>query len=360
MIHRNTQVTAGLGIALLAFVLTAGAGPSAQPQTPVVARPLSFQNFTAKNGLSSDMILSVAVQGELVWLGTYAGGATLYDKARKTFTAYTTKGEPQDKVDDGQSINWKNRLPYNHVSAIRVDGDQVWFGTYFYGFGGGGISAYRPNGQPRWRKFTTFDRRAKKVVSLVVDAASVWVGSERGLSLLDRKTGQWAAFFSTQDGLAGNFVNALVDDGDALWIGTNAGVSRFDKVRRAWKTYGEDQGIGDLDIKSLARVGDTFWAGTSGGRLFAWDRARDRWADVAVPPSLPKGTVNALFARDGRVFVCRDDGLDVGDLASGRWEGLTSADGLPSDTILCGAPDRDGAWFGTDSGASFLRLPEQK
>lgn len=327
---------------------------------PVLSRPLTFQNLTVRDGLSSDMILSLAVQDDKVWFGTYGGGATLYDTVHKTFKAYTTKGEPQDRMDDGQSITWKNRLPYNHVSVIQTDGDQVWFGTSFYGFGGGGISAYRPKSPSPWRKFSTFNRRAKKVVCLAVEAAGVWVGSESGLSFLDRKTGQWAQFYSTPDGLAGNFVNAIVNGPDTLWAGTNAGISRFDKTRKTWKTYARKEGLDDLDIKALVRVGDALWAGTSGGMLFSFDRARDRWSPVVLPGGLAKGTVNSLAVGGGRVYVCRDDGVDVRDLASGLWDGLTMADGLPSDTVLCAAPTGDGVWFGTDAGASFLQLSEKK
>jgi len=33
-------------------------------------RPLSFQQITPKEGLSSEMVYSVAIQGEEVWFGT--------------------------------------------------------------------------------------------------------------------------------------------------------------------------------------------------------------------------------------------------------------------------------------------------
>ncbi len=365
MSHRNSRDKTARPslLILLALALTLPFGSTSSASTSgasILPKPLTFRNLSTKDGLSSDMILSLAVRGDQVWFGTYAGGATLFDTVRKTFKAYTTKGEPQDKIDDGQSINWKNRLPYNHVSAIQVDGDQVWFGTYFYGFWGGGISTYRPKSKSPWHKYSTFNRRAKKVVCLAVEPGGVWVGSERGLSYLDRKSGQWAAFYSTQDGLAGNFVNALVDEPDALWVGTNAGVSRLDKARKTWTSFGQAQGLEDLDIKSLARVGASLWAGTSGGRLFVLKDGRDRWESIARPDALPKGTVNALVARSGLVFVCRDDGVDIHDPASGAWEGLTSADGLPSDTILSAASAPEGIWFGTDMGASFLTLPTRK
>jgi len=354
MSYRNTKVVRILILsAVLACALT-------EARASVLSRPLSLQTLTVKQGLSSDMILSIAVQGEEVWFGTYAGGATLYNAAKKTFTTYTTKGVPEDKVDDGRSINWKNRLPYNHVSAIQVDGDRTWFGTYFYGFGGGGISTYQPKSKPAWKTFSTWDRRAKKIVSLAVDASTVWVGSDRGLTVLDKKTGQWTKFYSTQEGLAGNFVNAILDETGALWAGTNAGISRWDKTRKTWKTYGAKEGLTDLDVKALARTGDSLWAGTSGGLLFSLDNSQDRWTEVKVPASLPHGGINALAANGVSVFVCRDDGVGVCDTANGQWDGLTSADGLPSDTVLCAAAARDGLWFGTDQGASFLKTTGQK
>jgi hypothetical protein len=354
MSYRNTK----LGCRLAAVALFLGAFSSVRGA--VLPRPLQFQTLTSKDGLSSDMVLSVAVQGDLVWFGTYAGGATLYDPIRKTFKAYTTKGEPQDKKDNGSSINWQNLLAYNHVSAIRTDEDQIWFGTNFYGYGGGGISCYRPKSKLAWKRFSTFDRRAKKVIALAVEPKGVWVGTERGLSFLEKKSGQWAQFYSAQNGLAGNFVNALLLEAEALWAGTNAGVSRRDQGRTAWKNYGLKEGLTDLDIKALARVGDKLWAGTSGGQLFAYDQTSDRWARIEVPASLLHGGINSLAVRGALAFICRDDGLGIYDSAAGRWDGLTVADGLPSDTVLCAFPTKDGLWLGTDQGASFLHLPAQK
>jgi hypothetical protein len=176
-------------------------------------KPYSFQHFTPKEGLSSEMVYAIAVQGDEVWLGTYGGGVTLWDRAKKASRVFTTKGEPQEK-DDGVSIKWKNHPAYNDVWVILSDQDRIWFGTYFYGFGGGGISYYKPNRKNPWRVFNTNQGRAKKVVSLAVNQDHLWVGSEKGLSLLDKKTEKWTAFFSANEGLAGNFVNSLLLDRD--------------------------------------------------------------------------------------------------------------------------------------------------
>lgn len=319
-------------------------------------RPLSFQHLTPKDGLSSEMVYAIAVKGEEVWFGTYAGGATLYDRSRKLFKAYTTKGEPMEKVDDGKSIQWKNLLSYNHVSVIVPDADRVWFGTYFYGYDGGGISYYDPQKSPQWKKFTTNDGRAKKVVSMALDGETLWVGSEKGLNLLDKKAEGWKRFYSTQDGLSGNFVNAIVVQADSIYMGTSGGISRLQKSKKVWKTYSQKEGLTETEIKSLVKIGERIWAGGIGGNLFEYDSVLDRWKRLEPTDPLKSGGIHSITAIREKVFVCRDNGVSIHDLPTGQWESLTTTDGLLSNTVFCAAEDRNGLWFGTDKGVSRLML----
>jgi hypothetical protein len=322
----------------------------------VLKRPLSFQHVTPQDGLSSEMVFAIAVHGEEVWFGTYSGGATLYDKSKKIYKAYTTKGEPMDKVDKEVSINWQNLLPYNHVSVILPDVDRIWFGTYFYGFGGGGISYYHPRRNPPWRRFTTNDGRAKKINSMALDGDSVWVGSEKGLSLLDKKTEGWKRFYSTEDGLSGNFVNSILIQSDFVWMGTSGGISRFDKVKKTWKTYSQKEGLTETEIKSLVSIGRKIWAGGIAGTLFEYDPVSDHWNKIEPTDSLKNGGINSITVTKEKVLVCRDNGVSIYDIPTGQWESLTVSDGLLSHLVFCAAEDKNSIWFGTDKGASRLML----
>ncbi len=323
----------------------------------ILKRPLSFQQLTPKDGLKSEIILSLAVQGEQVWFGTYAGGVVLYDRSKKTFKTFTTKGEPQEK-DDGVSIKWKNHPAYNHVSVILPDKDRFWFGTYFYGFGGGGISYYNPKKKNPWRRFNTHKGVAKKIVSLAVDGEALWVGSEKGLSALDKKTEKWKTFYSTAEGLAGNFVNALLIQSDFLWAGTNAGISRLHKSQKVWKTYGQKEGLADLEIKSLARVGKKIWAGSSQGTLFEYEPRSDDWRKIEPADPLKNGGIHSLAVIKAMVFICRDNGVSIYAIDRDQWDSISTSDGLLSNTVFCAAEDKDGVWFGTDEGASRLHWPQ--
>ena len=330
------------------FVNPADAGP--------MKRPLSFQQVTPKEGLSSDMVYAIAVQGEEIWFGTYSGGATHYDKSNKVFKAYTTKGEPMDKVDNGKSINWQNLLPYNHVSAIVPDIDRIWFGTYFYGYGGGGMSYYQSQRNPPWKRFNTNNGRSKKIVSMALDGESLWVGSEKGLSLLDKKTEEWKRFYSTEDGLSGNFVNAILVQPDSVWMGTSGGISRLDKAKKTWRTFSQKEGLTETEIKSLAKVKQRIWAGGIGGILFEYDPISDHWRKIEATDSIRNGGIHSITVTQERVFICRDSGVSLYDLLTGQWESLTVSDGLLSNTVFCATEDKNSIWFGTDKGASRLIL----
>jgi ligand-binding sensor domain-containing protein len=342
-----------LMLILLVFSLFLYACGESKPQKKSAP---SFQHFTQKDGLSSEMVYAIAVQGEQVWFGTYGGGATLYDQGSNTWRVYTTKGEPMEQVDDGDSIKWQNLPSYNHVSFILPDQGRIWFGTYFYGFGGGGISYYAPQPSPHWRKFNTNNGRAKKVVSMALDGEYLWVGSEKGLNLFDKKTEGWKDFYSVENGLSGNFVNTLLVDADFLWIGTNNGISRFQKDKKIWRTFSPKEGLTEIEIKSLVKAGNRLWAGSVGGALFEYDPASDSWKKIESNDPLKNGAIHSIAVSQERMIVCRDNGVSLYHFSKGQWEALTVSEGLLSNTVFCAAEDKDSIWFGTDKGVSRLML----
>jgi ligand-binding sensor domain-containing protein len=194
---------------------------------------------------------------------------------------------------------------------------------------------------------------------MAVDGETVWVGSEKGLSLLDKKTEGWKGFYSTQNGLCGNFVNATLVRGDSLWLGTNGGISRFHKIKKTWKAYSQKEGLTETEIKSLVKLDERIWAGGIGGSLFEYDQAEDRWKKIEATDLLKNGGIQALVATKDRVFVCRDNGVSLYDLSTGQWDSFSASDGLLSNSVFHAAEDQNSMWFGTDKGVSRLLLAPQ-
>ena len=184
----------------------------------------------------------------------------------------------------------------------------------------------------------------------------MWVGSEKGLSFVDKRTDVWKGFYSPEDGLSGNFVNALLVQGEALWIGTNAGMTRFAKGKKTWRKYGTKEGLPEAEIKALGGVGQKIWAGSADGTLFEYEPISDRWKRLDPTDPLKNGGIYAMTVAKNRVWICRDNGVSVYDIAKGEWEAITPSDGLISGMVFSAADDRNGIWFGTEKGASHLIL----
>ena len=70
-----------LGIPGILALLVAGGLFCHPAAANPLRKPLSFQHVTPKDGLSSEMVFSIAVQGDDVWFGTEGGGATLFNTA---------------------------------------------------------------------------------------------------------------------------------------------------------------------------------------------------------------------------------------------------------------------------------------
>jgi photosystem II stability/assembly factor-like uncharacterized protein len=137
-------------------------------------------------------------------------------------------------------------------------------------------------------------------------------------------------------------------------MGTSGGISRLQKAKKVWKNYSEKEGLTEVEIKALVKVGQRIWAGGIGGNLFEYDSASDRWKRLEPTDSLKNGGIQSVAVTKEKVLVCRDNGVSVYDLPSGQWEPLTAADGLLSNNVFYAAEDKNSIWFGTDKGASQL------
>ena len=73
----------------------------------------TFVTYTQSDGLASDVVTCIALNGEAIWFGSADAGATRLDKITGDWRVFST--------DDG--------LLHNRVEAIAFDGDQLWFGT---------------------------------------------------------------------------------------------------------------------------------------------------------------------------------------------------------------------------------------
>ena len=72
-----------------------------------------FVTYTQSDGLASDVVTCIALNGEEIWFGSADAGVTRLNRNTGDWRVFN--------IDDG--------LSHNRVEAIAFDGDQLWFGT---------------------------------------------------------------------------------------------------------------------------------------------------------------------------------------------------------------------------------------
>jgi len=159
-----------------------------------------------------------APHGPVLWLGSDGAGAIERGTPvlDRLWPAWDVRGaEPLD-------ISRFALFPSEHVYAIAPDRDAVWFGT------ASALIQYSRTGA-----FTRIQPSGGGLVAAPVRALAVrheelWVGTDRGLSVLDIRSGAWRTFRAEDSSLPDDHVTALAWDGENLWGGTQCGAFRVD------------------------------------------------------------------------------------------------------------------------------------
>ncbi len=310
-----------LGVLLFALLpaLSSGADNTSQATPERNAAPSSntdpfsrWEIFTTAEGLPSNKVMAVAVNGDTVWAGTEKGLAVIRDGVVSRADA-------------------EGDLPFPAITSLAVSpvtGD-LWIGT-LGGLGhlSGGL----------FERFTQLNSGLANdvVYGVAVDGEAVWVATAAGLSSYHLATGAWAIYNTTntlmhepwcyavtvggghtytavwgsgvlvRDNDTGRFrvhrdpdhemeIDLFRDDGlihdvtsaialgenNTMWVGTYFGMSRYQGRRwRSW--YADESGLAGDFINFMRADGDKVWIGTdSGVSLFdshtwhTWRRAEE-------------------------------------------------------------------------------------
>jgi len=335
--NRYTSCLRNLAFFLFLGCLTAGL---------VFIRGISYAgkewiSYTTKDGLASNVVKCVAVDGEEVWIGT-DNGASRFNKKKNRWTTYTT--------DTGLSSNL--------VNSILVDKNVVWFGT------DAGVTLF-DKAKNSWTSYTTREGLINdKVNALTVTDSDLWVGTEGGLSEFNKRTCTFTSY-TIENGLFDNRIRSMVVDGGRLLVATVGPViSVLDLVRKEWVLYSPEELL--YTNVAIASEGGVIWVGTTGGGARAYDGTRKRWnyytsqgkgpAGLAKQEGVTSGLVNNFLqsiAADGRyIWFGTFDGVSCFDTSANKWQTFSTKDGLIDDSVGAIAIDGNYVWFGTDDGLS--------
>ena len=340
-----------------------GLASSSQAANLPQTQPGVWTTYRKIDGLASDSVLSIAVDGDSIWFGTN-NGVSVFDG--ENWTTYD--------MSDG--------LVFKYVTAIDIDeAGNKWFGTQR------GVSMLDDGGTPHnksddaWTPYTTSNSGlvSNRVSAVAVDqAGNKWFGtrltdgSGYGVSKFDGAA--WTTYNTSNGTLKSDSINAIaVDNSNNVWIGTSTGgVSKYDGV--GWMTYRAGSGLASDHVWDIAvdSANEKWFGGCTDGYI--------EWCDIVK-------CINAAVSRfddsTWTTYIAGSSGLVGREIHAvaidwrgngwfgTRWYGVnefdganwaiydTSNSGLESNFITAIATDNEwNIWFGTyGGGVSKYGLP---
>ncbi|MCU0664853.1 MAG: diguanylate cyclase [Myxococcota bacterium] len=370
-----------------------------------------FEWFTAKDGLPSDHVLTLAAGSDgALWIGTDSGLARYQGGEFRTFGV--VDGLPHAEITElvvdkaGLWIGTKEglaRLEGGKIERVEIPSlptktsiealHSGMDGTLWISAVGQGLIALR-NGQT-----STYgvgeELKNDRIDALVEDKdGALWIGTVKS-GLVRMADGEFSSF-SAKQGLGNDWVLALTldqegnlwvgtlggglscfvdakvtpfgqpeglddsrdvrvimqDSGDDMWIGTNVGLSRFHFGKRV-SFHGEELFAGRMVTEALEDSRGRLWFGTFDNGL--WRLRRNQWRGFSTENCLSSMRVSGLAEReDGTIWL----GSPAGAVQIRDDECTTFGleEGLPTEKIRFAVEDSRGVlWVGT-FGRGLLRL----
>ena len=238
---------------------------------------------TSENmGLESDYGEDISLYGDKIFIATKLG-LSVYNKSNGRFYDYDTF----------------NNLPDNHVTALAAIDREMWIGTA-QGLCLMGLSSESIS------RITDRAVKSRYIYDIFAEGNYVWVGTEYGLYLHDRKVGDWT-YVKGSDEMMDSQVFAIRGNGDESWFAREKGIEYYDKKSGEFSAY---SGIfmHNHNATSILPGDSLVWVGTNGG-LFKLHRSENFWVQYTVEDGLPSNKVNCILQDGDYLWLGTDKGL---------------------------------------------------
>jgi len=316
----------------------------------------SLQHFKAGNsGLSSDEVSRIAQDDDgNIWIGTFGRGIDIYNPSTGSFSNLraATSGLSNDYIN----IVYKGR-----------DG-VMWVGTW-----NGGLCKWQP-GQRRFRvyrndgsPYAIRDNIIRALCQVAPD--KIYVGTEKGLNVLDLATDRFTAYTNKADdpfSISDNAIYSIFPDrAGTMWVGTFfGGASYFNEKGAAFDLYyptGEPSALSGRAVSCFLEDGPgKLWVGTEDGGLQYFNTATrtfQQYPFLRGQQKLSYHNIHTLLRdKAGKIWIgLFAGGVNVLDPKTGKVEYFQHQPGnihsLNSNNVFCIYQDNDNQiWIGTDRG----------
>ncbi|MBW8828995.1 MAG: hypothetical protein JF606_06110 [Burkholderiales bacterium] len=298
------------------------------------------------DGLRGDFVVSLFRDRDgSFWSTTKAGAVYRFDTERSRFRSYRHQQTGPQSLGKGS------------VTAAYVeDPDTLWIGT------DRGLNRV----DRRTDQVTLVDQPAfaRGVSAITKDGSgNLWFGTNgNGLVRFDPRSSQYTTYANDAAdprSLNHNRVTALqVDRGGSLWAATDFGLSRWEPATQQFSTF-SPKPRSLVQYRSIAEdASGALWLATSSHGVHRFDPRTSTFKvfDAELRAAHPPGhhRVNSVHVdRAGTVWVATFRGLGKLDPRDAKFVSYDSHSGLPADTVLGILEEDDGRlWISTPNGLS--------
>jgi signal transduction histidine kinase/ligand-binding sensor domain-containing protein len=289
-----------------------------------------------------------------IWVGTYGAGVDYYNKSLFQFEHY--------KEISGET----NGLSNNIINVFFEDGDDLWIGTE------DGLNILnRKTGKYKIIRHSLSNKQsisANAIWSIFKDSrGNMWVGTwAGGLNLYNRSSETFTHYYydiDNPEGISSNNIFGIIEDRGFLYLATmNGGLCRYDYRTNKFKTYksapGKKNRLPNNWVQSIYKTKNgEIWVSTSDG-IAIFDPVKETFTTFRHNPadikSMSYPTANETFEDSKHnIWLATDGGLNMFLRKDSTFIYYHEADGLPDNSVKSICEDKRGnLWLGTINGIS--------
>ena len=336
-------------------ILWVGTGRGINKVLPFYNNFLNLSHIPSDSlSLSSNEINTIFEDSEdNIWIGTWGGGLSKYNKNSRTFKNY--------RFDR----NNPNSIPDNTVWCMSEDQNHnLLIGTY------SGLTKFNPEKGIFKRDFLKNARLSHNNISaLLYDSyGDLWVGTYGGgLNRLQKGSNQFIYYKFNPNvlgSISDNFITAIYQDKEGvLWIGTHAGgLNSFDRSTGSFRNFqynpGDKYSIGNNNIRCITEDDSgNLWIGTWGGGMNMLDRKTQKFYHYTEKEGLANNLVFGILEdNSGNLWISTNKGLSEFNPKTQQFKNFHEEDGLGSEQFGYGyMKGRDSLmYFGGTNGLSIF------
>ena len=320
--------------------------------------------YRVSDGLPSNKVKAIAVDGTTIWIGTSKGLAEA-DTSSAFWEIKTEITTQLEEMFEGSPLN---------IQSLAVDEDELWIGTMNHGVirynkATGSIENYTENhGLPH-----------KLVYDIKIFGSEVWMGTFSGVAQYSRSADGWRIFNREVDELPADDIVALEVTPRTVWIGTSkSGVAFYDREFNYWRSYGDLEGLDSIAGNSIVSFD------TIGSQLFfTWYNQSNEISGYtecdldslsSFSEEVVRGDLDSLVrpenihiaVTEDEVWLATNDGVYKNTRDTGEWDLISYPEDRIGNPIINSIELGNSiAWIGTSNGlarinTSALNLREEE